>query len=63
MTNDQQLPSVAALKGVNSGEFVVAWEDDSGLNNDGARGGSIKAQTFDPTGTRLVAKSSSIRGT
>ena len=53
MTNDQQLPSVAALKGVNSGEFVVAWEDDSGLNNDGARGGSIKAQTFDSNGNKV----------
>jgi len=53
MTNDQQLPSVAALKGVNSGEFVVVWEDDSGLNNDGARGGSIKAQTFDSNGNKV----------
>jgi hypothetical protein len=53
MTKDQQLPSVAALKGVNSGEFVVVWEDDSGLNNDGARGGSIKAQTFDSNGNKV----------
>jgi hypothetical protein len=53
MTNDQQLPSVAALKGVNSGEFVVVWEDDSGLNNDGARGGSIKTQTFDSNGNKI----------
>jgi cadherin-like protein/cadherin domain-containing protein/hemolysin type calcium-binding protein len=51
--DDQQLPSVAALKGTNSGNFVVVWEDDSGLNNDGARGGSIKAQVMDSNGNKV----------
>jgi hypothetical protein len=49
-TGDQLLPSVTALA---DGGFVIVYEDDSGLNNDGARGGSIKAQKFDSVGHKV----------
>ena len=41
--------SVTALK---NGGFVVSWEDDSGLNADGAVS-SIKAQLFDAAGNKV----------
>ncbi len=50
---DQSLVSVASLK---SGGFVVTWNDDSGLNNDDTRGGSIKAQMFDADGHKVGAE-------
>ena len=48
-TGDQDLVSVASLKGSNAGNFVVTWQDNSGLNtlnNDDTRAGSIKAQVY-----------------
>jgi uncharacterized protein YheU (UPF0270 family) len=48
--NDQDLVSVASLKG---GGFVATWQDDSGLNNDDTRSGSVKAQVFDANGTKV----------
>ena len=52
-TNDQSLPSITSLQGANSGRFVAVWEDDSRLNNDGSREGSIKAQVFDASGNKV----------
>ncbi|MGH6750891.1 MAG: tandem-95 repeat protein, partial [Bradyrhizobium sp.] len=46
----QDEPSVASLK---NGGFVVSWQDNSGLNGDGTRGGSIKAQMFDANGVKV----------
>jgi len=54
--SDQDLVSVASLKGANSGGFVAAWQDNSGLNNDGTRSGSIKAQRFDASGNKVGAE-------
>jgi hypothetical protein len=51
ITSDfQDEPSVASLK---NGGFVVSWQDNSGLNGDGTRGGSIKAQMFDADGNKV----------
>ena len=55
-TNDQSLSSVTALQGANSGGFLAVWEDDSRLNNDNSREGSIKAQMFDASGHRVGAE-------
>ncbi len=52
-SSDQDLVSVASLKGDNSGGFVAIWQDNSGLNNDGTRSGSIKAQRFDANGNKV----------
>jgi cadherin-like protein len=48
-SRDQDLVSLAALKG---GGFVATWQDNSGLNNDGTRVGSIKAQMFNADGSK-----------
>ena len=55
-TNDQSLSSVTALKGANSGGFLAVWEDDSRLNNDNSREGSIKGQMFDANGNKVGAE-------
>jgi uncharacterized protein YndB with AHSA1/START domain len=46
----QDEASVASLK---NGGFVVSWQDNSGLNGDGTRSGSIKAQMFDGDGNKV----------
>jgi hypothetical protein len=51
-SGDQSLGAVTALKGSNSGEFLVTWNDESGLDNDGTRSGSIKAQLFNADGSK-----------
>src|SRR6185437_7961508 len=51
--NDQELASVTALQGVNSGGFLAVWEDHSFLNNDLTRDGSIKGQRFDANGNKV----------
>ena len=55
-SSNQDLVSVASLKGDNSGGFVAVWQDNSGLNNDGTRSGSIKAQRFDANGNKVGAE-------
>ena len=52
-TNDQSLSSVTALQG---GGFIAVWEDDSRLNNDNSREGSIKGQMFDANGNKVGAE-------
>ena len=56
MTSSDQDQSSVASQGVKSGGFVVIWQDNSGLNDDGTRSGSIKAQMFDAAATRSAAR-------